>query len=160
MAVIYGLVHVASGRTYVGCTAGKLNKRLREHRCLLNNRKHNEPILQREWSLYGSEAFRIEILETLPNEATTIQKREAELRWMAMMETRGLLYNRAKISFQLTPEAIRKGVANAHIKPGNRWSPEANEKRRIAQLGIPKGHGAKISATKRAKSQRADDEIV
>jgi len=160
MAVIYGLVHVASGRTYVGCTAGKLQKRFREHRCLLNNNKHKEPVLQKEWSIYGSEAFRIEILEQLEMLAPTFRKREAELRWMTKLESEGLLYNLSRVSFAPSPEAARKGI-EASRTVGRPVSPEGRLKRRMAQLGIPKNHGAKISATKRRnRILRQSDEIV
>lgn len=160
MAVIYGLVHVASGRTYVGCTAGKLMKRFREHRCLLNNNKHKEPILQKEWTTYGPEAFRIENLEQLVLGASTDQKREAELRWMKKLEAEGLLYNLSKVSFNFTAAATRKGIeASRHV--GRPVSPEGRLARRISQLGIPKNHGAKISATKRRnRLLRQTDEIV
>jgi tRNA(His) 5'-end guanylyltransferase len=63
----------------------------------------------------------------------------------------GLLYNKAIVSFELKPEWATKGVENSRHSVGNRWTPEANMKRRLAQLGKPKGHGAKISATKQAK---------
>ena len=89
MAVIYGLVHVASGRTYVGCTAGKIQKRFREHRCLLNHGRHKEPVLQKEWTVYGPEAFRIEVLESLVEKAPKSVRREAELRWMKKLEDEG-----------------------------------------------------------------------
>lgn len=63
----------------------------------------------------------------------------------------GRLYNRHRVSFSLLPEAKAKGVLAAHKERGLRWTPEANLKRSLAQKGKPKGHGAKISATKRAK---------
>lgn len=148
MAVIYGLVNVASRMTYIGCTAGKLAKRFREHRCLLNNNKHSEPILQRDWTNYGSDGFRMDVLEELPKDAVVSQKREAELRWMAKLEAEGLLYNSNKLSFMPSPEATRKGI-EASRTAGRPVSPEGRMKRRMAQLGIPKNHGAKISATKR-----------
>jgi hypothetical protein len=66
----------------------------------------------------------------------------------------GLLYNEHRISMRPSDAAIQRGVANAHLSPGKRWTVEANEKRSLAQKGIPKGHGAKISATKRAKREQ------
>ncbi len=160
MAVIYGLVNVASRMTYVGCTAGKLAKRFREHRCLLNNNKHAEPILQRDWATYGSNAFSMEVLEELPKNVVVSQKREAELRWMAKLEEEGLLYNSNKLSFMPSPEATRKGI-EASRTAGRPVSPEGRMKRRMAQLGIPKNHGAKISATKhRNRLLRQANDIV
>jgi hypothetical protein len=154
MAIIYGLVHVPSGRVYVGCTKGKPAKRLREHRCLLNQGKHNEPDLQRDWLKDGEGAFKMKVLEQLPIGVSLVLKREAELRWMDCFRGLGLLYNQRRLSFQLTPEAMRKGVANAQLKPGNRWTPEVNEKRRLAMLGRKLNTGPKISATKKRLGQR------
>jgi len=82
---------------------------------------------------------------------TLADKRAAEQKWMDTFSTKGLLCNAAEMSFAPSLDAIKKGVANAHLEPGNRWSDEVNQKRRMAQLGKPKGHGAKISATKRAR---------
>jgi GIY-YIG catalytic domain len=160
MAVIYGLVHIASGKTYIGCTAGKLAKRFREHRCLLNNGKHKETGLQLDWSIYGSNSFRIGVLEELPLHADVKTKREAEIRWMDALDAEGLLYNRFRASFGFTPEATRRGVEASRFA-GRPVSAEGRLKRRMAQLGIPKNHGHKISATKRRNRMlRATEEIV
>jgi hypothetical protein len=137
---------------YVGSTKGKISKRFREHRCLLNQGAHKTPKLQRAWDNFGADAFQIDSLEVL--DCGLDKRREAELKWMKLFEEEGVLYNEHRISMRPSDEAIRKGVANAHLSPGNRWTPEANEKRRLAQLGKPKGHGAKISATKRAKREQ------
>lgn len=150
MAVVYGLTNIVNDRIYIGCTSSKAAKRFREHRCLLRNGKHLEPALQADWDLHGGHAFEFHILEVLPDGADIAVKREAELRWMDRVGAR--LYNTRRISYQLTPEARAKGVANAHLEPGNRWTPEANLKRSLAQKGKPKGHGAKISTTKRLRA--------
>lgn len=156
MVTIYALRRTGNPYlgAYVGSTAGKLGKRMREHRCLLNQGVHKTPKLQSAWDKYGSTAFQIDNLQELPDGSTVAERRNAELKWMTWFVEEGELYNEHRISMRPTDEAIRRGVANAHREPGNRWTPEANEKRRQAQLGIPKGHGAKISATKRAKREQ------
>lgn len=136
-------------KAYVGCTAGKLSKRLREHRCLLKAGRHTCKPLQLDFTTKGIN-LRIEAIEEVPRE----KRQERELYAMKLFESMGRLYNEHLISFRPSDEAIRKGVANAHNEPGNRWTPEANKKRSLAQLGKPKGHGAKISATKRARAMR------
>jgi hypothetical protein len=93
-------------------------------------------------------------LETLPANIPVSAKREAELRWMARYKVDSRLYNAHGNSFAPTLEAIAKGIEASRSAVGNRWSPEANLKRRLAQLGKPKGHGAKISAAKQAKAMR------
>jgi len=150
MALIYGLMCIPSGKTYIGCTRAKPQKRFREHRCWLRAGSHACAGLQKDWSEIGELGFRLVVLDVCHDDL--ISRREAELKWMDLYCHLGKLYNEHIISFRPSDEAIRKGVANAHKEPGNRWTPEVNEKRRLAQLGKPKGHGAKISATKRAKA--------
>ncbi len=154
MVSIYVIICGVNNFAYVGCTAGKPSKRLREHRCLLNQGKHSSPKFQADWQKFGRNAFYLAVNEELPTDCSAAQKREAELRWMAFYKAESRLYNASELSFQLSPEAAAKGAANAHKEPGNRWTAEANLKRRLAQLGRPKGHGAKISATKRARMMR------
>jgi|TARA_R110000868_G_scaffold383789_1_gene651077 group I intron endonuclease len=149
MATIYGLTCTATGKVYVGCTS-KVAKRMREHLSLLRRGLHAEPDLQKDFTAYGEASFRIFPLKEIP-EASLLQKREAELGWMDAYANLGLLYNRNRTSFAPTKDAIAKGQPRATATEGRKRSTEANQKRRLAQLGKPKGHGAKISATKRAK---------
>lgn len=151
MILIYAIECHVNGCAYVGCTAAKLGKRMREHRCLLKQRKHTATRMVADWHRFGDGAFSARVLESLPDTASVEEKRKCETKWMDEYDQDGRLYNPNKISFTLTPEARAKGIVCAHNSPGNRWTPEANAKRRAAQLGIPKGHGAKISATKQAK---------
>lgn len=152
MIMIYALICHANNMAYVGSTKGKLAKRMREHRCLLNQGTHKVSRMQADWQKYGSEQFSGVELQTL--DADLSIRRGAELRWMRHYAELGLLYNEHLVSMRPTDEAIRKGVAAAHLTPGNRWTAEANLKRRIAQLGKPKGHGAKIGAAKRARREQ------
>lgn len=151
MPMIYAIEHKSSGYAYIGCTAGKLNKRMREHRCLLNNGKHLAIKMQADWDEVGEEGFKVIELEQLAEDASVVDKRVRELYWMQVYQ--GRLYNEHQVSFAPTKAAIRKGVANAHKEPGNRWTDEVNRKRSEAQRGIPKGHGAKISETKRRNAE-------
>lgn len=153
MVTVYALRCEATGEAYIGCTAGKLGKRMREHRCLLKAGKHNSR-LQERWNQHGPSGFRMVVLESLPKNIGLIQKRERELFWLRSYSSQGLMLNQHAVSFGGTPESIKMAAAAAQLAPGNRWTPEANLKRRLAQLGIPKGHGAKISATKRARAMR------
>lgn len=151
MAVVYAVVCSMSGKAYVGYTGGKLSKRLREHRCLCNIKKHHSPKFQEEAELYGFESFSIISLQEVDNNTTLETKRKAELKWIEFYDEKGLLLNEAKVSFAPTPEATRKGIEASRTVAGRRWTAEANKARSDAQKGIPKNHGAKISATKRAK---------
>ncbi len=154
MVTVYGLVCIATGHAYVGCTAGKVGKRMREHRCLLNQGKHAAIRLQQDWDRLKEVGFRMDVLETLPDECHVIEKRERELFWMRHFLAQGLLYNDNLTSFS-PPKGAQKKAAAARIANGYSPSAETRAKMRASQLGKPKGHGAKISATKqRQKAMR------
>jgi len=162
MAIIYALTCVVTNRAYIGCTTAKLNKRAREHRCLLRNGKHTSRLLQEEWDRHGEANFQMVILETVDCDSLKT-KRAAEQKWIDRYSAAGLLCNAYETSFAPSPEQFRAASELSHKSPNaaNRWSKEANLKRRFAQLGKPKGHGAKISATKRLKrEQRLRDDMA
>ena len=152
MVTVYGLEDASTGAAYVGCTAGKIGKRMREHRCLLKAGKHSSKRLQEAWNDHAGQ-FQMKVLETMPAEVSVIEKRERELSWMKHYRAQGLLLNDNELSFRPPPDAPAKAAA-ARVANGYRPSAESNLKRRLAQLGKPKGHGDKISATKRAKNLR------
>lgn len=151
MPMIYAIRNTINGFAYVGCTAGSLAKRMREHRCLLNQGKHTATMMLDDWKEHGQKCFEIVVLEELAPDASVVDKRVRELYWMQVYGTQDKIYNAFQNSFAPTKEAIAKGVESSRTSVGNRWSEETNEKRRVAQLGKPKGHGAKISETKRRK---------
>lgn len=148
MVTVYAMECGATGEAYVGCTKGKIGKRMREHRCLLKAGKHS-PRLQAAWNKHAG-SFQMKPLEVLPDDCGVIEKRERELAWMRHYRAQGLLLNEHEISFQPPPGYALKAAATRAAN-GFRQSPESNMARRLAQLGKPKGHGAKISATKQAK---------
>lgn len=150
MATIYALTCSANGFAYVGVTSGKLSKRFREHRCLCNTGKHHAVKLIADWREHGEQAFSMIALEEADYSHRGAHC-EAEQKWIDHYASLGRLYNAHDRSSGLGGDATRKGIEASRHVAGNRWTAEANEKRRLAQLGKPKGHGAKISATKRAK---------
>ena len=135
-------------KIYVGCTAEKLSKRLREHRCLLKLGKHTWKPLQDDFIAHGGKLF-IEAFEEVPVEL----RREREIATMEALKRLNRLYNEHIISFS-PPDGAPAKAAAQRVLNGYKPSAESNEKRRLAQLGKPKGHGAKISATKRARAMR------
>ncbi len=153
MVTIYRLYCIHNGKSYIGCTAGKLGKRMREHRCLLNKNQHSAKEMQQLWDEHGSEGFRLESIETLPKTATVIDKRKREVFWMEHYDSKGLLLNHTKASFAPPKGASQKAVAS-RVANGYRPSAASNRKRRMAQLGKPKNHGAKISASKKGVPQK------
>ena len=162
MVTIYKLYCIHTGEAYIGCTAGKLGKRMREHRCLLNKGRHSATRMQQLWDEHGSAGFRLESVETLPKDATVIDKRKREVFWMEHFEKDGLLLNHTKASFTLPESARTKESRATAIKTreanGNRHiTPEGNQKRRLAQLGKPKNHGHKISAAKKGVPMKKEE---
>ncbi len=153
MVTIYGLVNSASQDIYVGCTAGRLNKRMREHRCLLKAGRHAAIRLQQDWNRLTEDSFNLVVLEQLPDDANVVFKRERELAWMKCYSEKGKLYNDNLTSFS-PPKGAQAKAARQRVLNGYRPSAETIQKRRLATLGVPKGHGAKISATKRANRLR------
>lgn len=154
MVKVYAVTCLKTGRAYIGITAGKLAKRLREHRCMAKSGTHHSVKMVEEWSRKNDSDFIISTIEVLRDGATLTEKREAEGRWLKIYEARGKLLNASNVSFRPREVDIAKGIEAARGSIGNRWSPETNRKRRLAQLGKPKGHGAKISATKQARREQ------
>lgn len=157
MVTIYKLYCINTGEAYIGCTSGKLGKRMREHRCLLNKKRHSARRMQELWNEHGSEGFRLESIEALPKTATVIDKRKREVFWMEHYDKQGMLLNHTKASFGPPDGAQDKAQKEwARIRKETNWkqSDESNKARRLAQLGKPKGHGAKISAAKKGVKGR------
>ncbi len=155
MVTIYAFRCIASGAAYVGMTTGKIGKRAREHRCMCRTAKHHSAKLMEEWQKHGESSFEMVTLEALSEDSSVNDRRQAELRWIREYQAKGLLLNANELGWRPCRANIQKGIEAARGVAGNRWTPEANEKRRLSQLGKPKGHGAKISATKRAKRELA-----
>lgn len=151
MAVVYALTCSVTGFAYIGITGSKLSKRLREHRCLCKSGKHHAKKLAGDWIKYGEKAFSMIILEENVCYSHRGSYCDAEQKWINHYDRQGKLYNEHARSQGLGAEITRKGFEASKTTIGNRWTPETNEKRRLAQLGKPKGHGAKISATKKLK---------
>jgi hypothetical protein len=148
MVTVYGLEDASTGAAYIGCTAGKIGKRMREHRCLLKAGKHTSKRLQEAWNSHADK-FQMKVLETMPAEVSVIVKRERELHWMKQYKGRNMLLNENEYSFR-PPSYAPAMAVKSRVASGYRPSAESNLKRSLAQIGRPKGHGAKISATKKA----------
>ena len=151
MVTVYGLRCKENGFVYVGCTECSVAKRMREHRCRLRSGTHRAGRLLADWARYGEASFETIVLQCLDDGSSVERKREAEMFWLREYDRQQLLYNDHVISFRPSEAARIKGVEASRTAVGDRWSEATNLKRRLAQLGKPKGHGAKISATKRKR---------
>ncbi|MGH2375668.1 MAG: GIY-YIG nuclease family protein [bacterium] len=105
MVRVYAVTCLKTGRAYIGCSAGKLAKRFREHKCLAKSGKHHAKALVEEWAKFDDKDFIVSVLELLGENPTLIQKREAELKWLKVYADKSLLLNQAIVSFSPTPDA-------------------------------------------------------
>lgn len=62
MIGIYEIVHVTSGRTYIG-SSENVDRRLKAHRAMLCRGSHDNIHLQRAWTKYGANAFALRLRE-------------------------------------------------------------------------------------------------
>ena len=99
MPVVYA-IRCTNGYHYVGCTAGSLTKRMREHRSLLNAGNHSSRKLQKDWERFGDAAFECIALEACSATASVMDKRIREMFWMQKFSSLGKLYNQYQTSFQ------------------------------------------------------------
>lgn len=60
---VYQIVHLASGKRYVGSAGLSFKNRWRQHRQSLKKGKHHSVLLQRAWNKYGADNFKFSILE-------------------------------------------------------------------------------------------------
>lgn len=70
---IYEIVHVETGRRYVG-QATNIRRRWRHHRCDLKHGRHTSSHLQRAWLKYGASAFEFRIIEICPLELLDVRE--------------------------------------------------------------------------------------
>ncbi len=151
MAKIYAIECDVTGFVYVGCTRTNQARRMREARSRLKRRIHTSSKMIDDWHAFGDATFKMRTLEELPDGAPLEVLREAELRWMHHFNGQGRLYNVHLVSFGPGGNFAERAA-----------SPEARLKRSIALRGKPKhaGHGAKVSATKRALGQKPSAEAA
>ncbi len=87
----YQIVNKVNGKKYIGITDREPNTRFAEHKRMLQNNKHINYKLQKEWIEYGAENFVFELIESL--ECETIElgySHEADL-----ISSQNNLYNLA-----------------------------------------------------------------
>lgn len=87
-AGIYAIVHVATGRIYVG-SAVDLRHRCNQHLSLLRNGRHHAARLQRAWNRDGDSAFRFEVLEVLDREDLLVPVEQAWINFLGAYAPKG-----------------------------------------------------------------------
>jgi group I intron endonuclease len=85
---VYAIIHILSGKLYVGSAIG-IYKRWSEHRSELTYNYHDNPRLQNAWNKYGPDAFEFKILEIVTDPAMLLAKEQF---WMDKLQS----YDRTK----------------------------------------------------------------
>jgi group I intron endonuclease len=117
---IYSIVHIESGKLYIG-SALLFYKRWSEHKINLLRNRHPNKRLQNSWNKYGEDAFKFEVIEIIDNPTKEILE-QREQYWIDYHNSA----NR-KIGFN-----IRK-IAISNL--GFKHSEETKQKMRLAHLG-------------------------
>jgi group I intron endonuclease len=78
MSGIYCLINDLNQKKYVGQTSKTFQQRFRKHCIALNNKRHTNKYLQKDWELYGSTHFFMVVLEDCPKEKLD----EREIYWI------------------------------------------------------------------------------
>lgn len=124
---IYSIVHVASGREYIGGTSNP-DLRWRQHRSRLNLSQHQNPKLQAAWLEYGERAFEFSII--------------------GYAEERDDLLAAEQYAFDQRRPFFNMSRLAGHERLGSVHSEEAKEKMSAAHSGkaLSAEHKAKLSA--------------
>lgn len=72
MQAIYQIKNTINGKIYIGST-NNVRKRWNNHRCKLNNNKHENQYLQLAWQKYGESSFEFTIIEEV-NDKNRIER--------------------------------------------------------------------------------------
>lgn len=145
---IYVILHVDSGRAYVG-SAVRIRTRWNHHLHLLRTGKHYSRHLQNAWTKYGSQAFRFEIVEHVADKTLLLKREQFWIDWHNAADHEIGFNSVAKAGSQIGYRhtyATRLKLSLSH--KGKGMTPEAVEKMRRSLTGKSKSpeHVAKVAA--------------
>lgn len=161
MQGVYKIVHVATGRCYVGSTVN-IKRRWTEHKTRMTTRRHPAIHLTNCWHAYGAAAFEFSILEEC-NIADEVTRKEREDYWMSALKP---VFNVAPVAGSIlgmkrSPEVRARMSAAQKGRPsklkGRKRSPEACAAISAGKMGKThsESHRANLSAAlKGRKSPR------
>jgi group I intron endonuclease len=129
-AGVYSIVHLESGKRYIGSTKS-FHYRMLWHRSMLNKGTHDNKVLQEAWTIYKKEAFSFEILEIVLDKDLRIER---EQYWMDF-------YQAVDTGFNIGTSAVNPMLGNTH-------TPEAKEKIRQKALGRKMSESTKQTLSK------------
>lgn len=149
MGIIYCIMHMDSGTSYIGSTIQDARKRWGQHLGALRWGKHGNPYLQAAWNKYGKASFQFIILE----EVTNNQLIKREQYWLDKYRIVGSVYNIGE-SVEC-PWRGRKHSEETRAKMrGRTVSEETRHRLSIAGMGHP------VSMTTRRKIAEAGKKRV
>jgi group I intron endonuclease len=161
---IYSIVHIESGRPYVG-SALDIYKRWSEHRSELTYNYHDNQRLQHFWNKYGEAAFDFKILELVVDPSLLLSREQF---WMDKLEShnRDKGFNIRKVAesnFGLkhteeTKEKISQSNLGTHkdyVGEGNPFFGKEHSEEAIKKMSTPRSEKGKaaIKASRLAYSE-------
>lgn len=160
---VYRIVHIASGKTYIG-SAADIATRWSQHRHMLRQGNHHSAYLQRAWDKYGEQSFVFEVIEEVSMNSCI----EREQYWIDTLQPTYNVYPLAgsPLGYKHSEETRAKMKANAQGRPspmeGKHHSEDSRAKIGKAREGKPNiarrgkalspEHRAKLSEAKTGKS--------
>lgn len=115
---IYSIVHLESGRCYIGSSIDVV-RRLKRHRYDLNHDRHHNSYLQRAWNKYGELSFQFLTVETNVSAVALHEREQAHLDAASAL-------------------TFNKGPCAAAPHRGTKYSAEHNARVSAALKGRPK----------------------
>lgn len=124
--------------SYIGQTKKNFGDRWDNHRSLLRNGRHSNPLLQEAWNIHGEDAFEFKIVEAVDDEATLD---ELEIKYIASYKECGKCYNLSRgghesptLGRSLSEETKAKiGAKNREHMLGRKLSDETKKKMSASQ---------------------------
>lgn len=129
-SVIYVITNIINDRQYVGQAVNK-DKRLRDHKVMLNAGKHQNRHLQNAYNKYGKENFIYTILEVIVS-GSDIKERltEREQYWIDALNTVD------PNGYNLNPKAATALGFKHSIETKLKWSEQRKGKKRSAEFAL------------------------
>jgi group I intron endonuclease len=144
VAGIYAVVHVQTGKLYVGC-ASSVKTRIGYHRSKLRHGKHDNHYLQNAWNLHGEATFKFFLLQKCP--IPELPKWEAV--WMKMTASccRDYGYNLDSIaSHKMHCEETKQKIAAGNT--GKIMSKTTRQRISLSRTGIKHSEPRSIESRK------------
>lgn len=154
---VYLITNKVNGKVYVG-SSKDVARRIKRHKYLLTNGRHDNEHLLNAWNNYGEENFKFEVLEHCPEDAR-IEREDAYMKQYNSLD-REFGYNKELASLTVLSEATKKKLSKAHM--GKKLSKEHLENlRKIAKERIgtkmPK-ESIEASRQKRTGQKRTEEQ--